>query len=193
MRKGFLIYEEMRKYFPIYEEAVSHIWLCNCSILNFLIYENNFLFFFISVGGGERGGFEVSNEKRLVVFWQASKILSSSSQCCSLTFHSSTLSDDWWRGGVLFYTVFKIPFFSILSWEYSSEPLLARVSRTQLTYRLWLQWEYSCVASWPKNQPYNSKRDWPYKSTAEFWPWIFQKGPKEGLNSSTMLSLYFSL
>jgi hypothetical protein len=25
VRKGFLIYEEMRKYFPIYEEAVSHI------------------------------------------------------------------------------------------------------------------------------------------------------------------------
>jgi hypothetical protein len=25
MRKGFLIYEEMRKYFPIYEEAVSQI------------------------------------------------------------------------------------------------------------------------------------------------------------------------
>ncbi len=25
MRNGFLIYEEMRKYFPIYEEAVSHI------------------------------------------------------------------------------------------------------------------------------------------------------------------------
>jgi hypothetical protein len=25
MRKGYLIYEEMRKYFPIYEEAVSHI------------------------------------------------------------------------------------------------------------------------------------------------------------------------
>jgi hypothetical protein len=25
MRKGFLIYEEMRKYLPIYEEAVSHI------------------------------------------------------------------------------------------------------------------------------------------------------------------------
>jgi hypothetical protein len=36
MRKGFLIYEEMRKYFPIYEEeAISHIWLCNCSTLNF--------------------------------------------------------------------------------------------------------------------------------------------------------------
>ncbi len=31
MRKGgFLRYEEMRKYFPIYEEAGSHIWLCNC-------------------------------------------------------------------------------------------------------------------------------------------------------------------
>jgi hypothetical protein len=25
IRKGFLIYEEMLKYFPIYEEAVSHI------------------------------------------------------------------------------------------------------------------------------------------------------------------------
>ncbi len=25
IRKGFLIYEEMRKFFPIYEEAVSHI------------------------------------------------------------------------------------------------------------------------------------------------------------------------
>jgi hypothetical protein len=24
MRKGFLIHEEMHKYFPIYEEAVSH-------------------------------------------------------------------------------------------------------------------------------------------------------------------------
>ncbi len=28
----------MRKYFTIYEEAVSHIWLCNCSILNFLLF-----------------------------------------------------------------------------------------------------------------------------------------------------------
>ncbi len=25
IRRGFLIYNEMRKYFPIYEEAVSHI------------------------------------------------------------------------------------------------------------------------------------------------------------------------
>ncbi len=46
MRREFLIYEEMRKYFPIYEEAVSHIWLCNCSLLNFLIYEENLIFFF---------------------------------------------------------------------------------------------------------------------------------------------------
>ncbi len=52
MRKGFLIYvcEEMRKYLVIYEGAVSHIWLYNCSRLNFLIYEENFLSFFISVG-----------------------------------------------------------------------------------------------------------------------------------------------
>jgi hypothetical protein len=49
MRKCFLIYEEMRKYFPIYEEAVSHIWLCNCSTQNFPIYEENKIFFFISV------------------------------------------------------------------------------------------------------------------------------------------------
>ncbi len=48
MRKGFLIYEEMRKYFPIYEEAVSHIWVCNYSIRNFLIYEENLIFCFIS-------------------------------------------------------------------------------------------------------------------------------------------------
>ncbi len=49
MRKGFLIYEEMRKYCTIYEEAVSNIWLCNCYILNFHIYEENLIFFFFSV------------------------------------------------------------------------------------------------------------------------------------------------
>ncbi len=49
LRKGFLIYEEMRKYLTIFEEAVSHIWLCNCSIMSFLIYEEKFIFFFISV------------------------------------------------------------------------------------------------------------------------------------------------
>jgi hypothetical protein len=48
MRKGFLIYEEMRKFCP--QEAVSHICLCNHSRLNFLIYEENFIFFFISAG-----------------------------------------------------------------------------------------------------------------------------------------------
>ncbi len=45
MRKGFLIYEEMCKYLVIYEEAFSLIWLCNWSLVNFLIYEENFLFF----------------------------------------------------------------------------------------------------------------------------------------------------
>jgi hypothetical protein len=47
--KGLLIYEEMRKYLVIYEWAVSHIGLCNRSHLDFLIYEENFVFFFISV------------------------------------------------------------------------------------------------------------------------------------------------
>jgi hypothetical protein len=32
MNGCFLIYEEMRKYLTIFEEAVSHIWFCNCSI-----------------------------------------------------------------------------------------------------------------------------------------------------------------
>ncbi len=48
MRKGFLIYEEMRKYFHINEEAVSYICLRNCSTMNFPKYEENSIFFFIS-------------------------------------------------------------------------------------------------------------------------------------------------
>ncbi len=44
----FLKYEEMSNYFPIYHETVSHIRLCNCSMLNFPIYEENLIFFFIS-------------------------------------------------------------------------------------------------------------------------------------------------
>ncbi len=46
LKKGFLIYEEMRQYLAIYEEAVSHIRLCNCSTLNFPIYEENLIFLF---------------------------------------------------------------------------------------------------------------------------------------------------
>ncbi len=49
MRKGLLIYEEMRKYLVIYEEAVSHMWLCYRSLQDILIYDDNFVFFFISV------------------------------------------------------------------------------------------------------------------------------------------------
>jgi hypothetical protein len=49
MRKGFLIYEEMRKNLTINEEAVSHLRLCTRSHLNFFIYDGNFLFSFISV------------------------------------------------------------------------------------------------------------------------------------------------
>jgi hypothetical protein len=40
----------MRKGFLIYEEAVSHIWLCNRSHLKFLIHEEIFFSFFISAG-----------------------------------------------------------------------------------------------------------------------------------------------
>jgi hypothetical protein len=41
MRKGFLIYEEMRKYLTIYEEAVSHIGFFKLNLWNFLICEEN--------------------------------------------------------------------------------------------------------------------------------------------------------
>jgi hypothetical protein len=43
MRKGFLIYEEMLKYLVIFEETLHPI------TFNFLIYEEDFIFFFISV------------------------------------------------------------------------------------------------------------------------------------------------
>jgi hypothetical protein len=46
MRKGFVIYEEMSKYSPNMRRPLQ---LCNCSILNFLIHEENLIFFFISV------------------------------------------------------------------------------------------------------------------------------------------------
>jgi hypothetical protein len=39
----------MRKYLVIYEEAVSYIRLCNRSLLDFLIYGENFVLFFINV------------------------------------------------------------------------------------------------------------------------------------------------
>ncbi len=35
----------------MYEEAVSHIWLCNRSLQNFLKYEENLIFFFYQCGG----------------------------------------------------------------------------------------------------------------------------------------------
>ncbi len=52
LRKGFLIYEEMRKYLVMYEEAISHI--CNRSLLDFLIYEGNLFLFFIVQGPAEK-------------------------------------------------------------------------------------------------------------------------------------------
>ncbi len=49
MRNGFRIYEEMRRYLVIYEEAVSHIWLWTLSLMNFLIYiVGQFSFLFLS-------------------------------------------------------------------------------------------------------------------------------------------------
>jgi hypothetical protein len=45
MRKGFLIYEEIRQYLVTYEEAVSHRRLCIRSRLNFLVNEENLILF----------------------------------------------------------------------------------------------------------------------------------------------------
>ncbi len=45
MRKGFLTYEEMCKYFPIYEEAVCHRWLCTRSLW-ISVFMMKFIFFF---------------------------------------------------------------------------------------------------------------------------------------------------
>ncbi len=47
-RKGFLIYDEMHNYLVIFEEDVSHMWLFNRR-LNFLIYEEIFIFIFLSM------------------------------------------------------------------------------------------------------------------------------------------------
>ncbi len=46
---GRASYEELRKYLTIYEEAFSHVWLCNCSTMNFLIRGKFDFPFFISV------------------------------------------------------------------------------------------------------------------------------------------------
>ncbi len=46
MWKSFLMYEEMRKYLTIYEEAVSYVWLCNRSLLNFHIWEKFYILFY---------------------------------------------------------------------------------------------------------------------------------------------------
>ncbi len=89
IRKGFLIYEEMRKYFPMYEEAASHIWLCNCSILNFLINEENFFFFFISLWA----------EKEVAVGFECNCTCATVAICPTLTF------DSLWSRGFTHYSV----------------------------------------------------------------------------------------
>ena len=79
IRKGFLICEKMQKYFPIFEEAVSYIWHCNCSILNFLKYEENLNFFFISAIY-----FEVV--KKFIWFWVISAVATAITEPCSENF-----------------------------------------------------------------------------------------------------------
>ncbi len=83
MSKGFLVYEEIRKYSTTYEEAVSHMWLCNRSLLNFLINEENLIFFFISVplhlctnrGGIRENALASDLACRLKIYFLAKKTL----------------------------------------------------------------------------------------------------------------------
>ncbi len=52
MTNGLLIYGEIFVHFLIYsirKTFLIYVWLCNCSTVNFLIYEKNLMFFFISV------------------------------------------------------------------------------------------------------------------------------------------------
>ncbi len=49
MRKGFPLYEEMRKYFTVWRPLVILYKTLHPIPLNFLIYEENFIFFFIGV------------------------------------------------------------------------------------------------------------------------------------------------
>jgi hypothetical protein len=60
MRKGFLLYEETRKYLTIYEEAVTLViydYATDPFLVNFLIYEENSIFF-ISVWGPKEDIFD---------------------------------------------------------------------------------------------------------------------------------------
>jgi hypothetical protein len=56
MRKGFLIYEEMRKFFLVYEDSGGRwSYMTFHLILSYLlIYEENFILFFISVSSNFR-------------------------------------------------------------------------------------------------------------------------------------------
>ncbi len=85
MRKGFLIYEEVQKYLVIYEEAVSHKWLCTRSLLKFLSYEENLIFFFYQCTASEKKRGNVKNQGKI---WNAAwrnQIAGNLKRCPSLT------------------------------------------------------------------------------------------------------------
>jgi hypothetical protein len=54
MPNDLLTYVYIFAHFLIYYEGLPNILLCNRSDLNIHIYEENFLFFFISVEGQQR-------------------------------------------------------------------------------------------------------------------------------------------
>ncbi len=70
MRKGILICEEMLKYFPIYEEAVSHIWLVQLLHSKFSFTWEKLIFFFITEASAliYRPSFRENKPKTLVLY-----------------------------------------------------------------------------------------------------------------------------
>jgi hypothetical protein len=64
MRKAFLIYEEMRKYFPIYEEAISPYMRSRYMTLQLLHSE----FLFISVAAAKTDRNNLSKQKIPLAF-----------------------------------------------------------------------------------------------------------------------------
>jgi hypothetical protein len=64
MRKGFLKYEEMRKYLPIYEEAVSHSVYDFATDPSLISLHMRKILFYLEEGlPTERGGYSGPKEK----------------------------------------------------------------------------------------------------------------------------------
>ncbi len=88
IRKCFLIYEKLREYLVINEEAVCHIWLCTRSLLNFLIRGN------IWVLGSNPQSFETTMNKQVHVHCMES--IEEEVVCPPVEFRKQLLLNEEW-------------------------------------------------------------------------------------------------